>query len=270
MRKALREGFLDATEIADYLAAKGVPFRDAHHVAGRLVGTAVRAGKVLAELTLARAAARSTPPSSRTSSRRSIRRPSSSVATSTAGRRARRCSRSSTNSTHAWRRSLAAASPRAASGMLPAMTDLLESLHAPLLEEVAGLELSSEGLRGQLDLRYGLLTFQIDHDEEAEAAARERAPAPARGRGSRVPDLVSLARTRSRGRPSSASTTAAICWSMPTCPPPPTATSSVLRDDVIDCIDSIAELIDDGLCAYLLEHRLGTPAQLERWSSDSD
>jgi argininosuccinate lyase len=53
MRKALREGFLDATEIADYLAAKGVPFREAHHVAGRLVGRAVRAGKVLAELSLA-------------------------------------------------------------------------------------------------------------------------------------------------------------------------------------------------------------------------
>jgi argininosuccinate lyase len=52
MRKALREGFLDATEIADYLAAKGVPFREAHHVAGRLVAKAVRLGKVLAELSL--------------------------------------------------------------------------------------------------------------------------------------------------------------------------------------------------------------------------
>ncbi len=52
LRKALREGFLDATEIADYLAAKNVPFREAHHVAGRLVARAVRAGKVLAELSL--------------------------------------------------------------------------------------------------------------------------------------------------------------------------------------------------------------------------
>jgi argininosuccinate lyase len=52
MRKALREGFLDATEIADYLAERGVPFRDAHHVAGRLVARAVKAGKVLAELPL--------------------------------------------------------------------------------------------------------------------------------------------------------------------------------------------------------------------------
>jgi argininosuccinate lyase len=52
MRTALREGFLDATEVADWLAARGVPFRDAHHVAGRLVARAVAAGKVLAELSL--------------------------------------------------------------------------------------------------------------------------------------------------------------------------------------------------------------------------
>jgi argininosuccinate lyase len=52
MRKALREGFLDATEIADYLAEKGVPFREAHHVAGRLVARAVAASKVLSELTI--------------------------------------------------------------------------------------------------------------------------------------------------------------------------------------------------------------------------
>ncbi|MET0287477.1 MAG: argininosuccinate lyase [Polyangiales bacterium] len=52
MRKALREGFLDATEIADYLAERGVPFRDAHHVAGRLVARAVKSSKVLAELSL--------------------------------------------------------------------------------------------------------------------------------------------------------------------------------------------------------------------------
>jgi argininosuccinate lyase len=53
MRRALREGFLDATEIADYLASKGVPFREAHHVAGRLVSVAVQSGRVLAELSLA-------------------------------------------------------------------------------------------------------------------------------------------------------------------------------------------------------------------------
>ena len=52
MRAALREGFLDATEIADWLASRGLPFRDAHHVTGRLVGYCVEHGKVLSELTL--------------------------------------------------------------------------------------------------------------------------------------------------------------------------------------------------------------------------
>lgn len=52
MRAALRDGFADATEIADWLAARGVPFRDAHHVTGRLVGRCVAANKVLSELSL--------------------------------------------------------------------------------------------------------------------------------------------------------------------------------------------------------------------------
>jgi argininosuccinate lyase len=52
MRAVMREGFLDATELADWLAARGVPFRDAHHVAGRLVARAIDQGKTLADLTL--------------------------------------------------------------------------------------------------------------------------------------------------------------------------------------------------------------------------
>ncbi len=52
MRAALREGFVDATEIADYLAARGVPFREAHHVSGRLVRRALGLGRTLAELSL--------------------------------------------------------------------------------------------------------------------------------------------------------------------------------------------------------------------------
>ncbi len=52
MRAALREGFLDATEVADWLAARGIPFREAHHITGRLVSRCVREGLVLAELPL--------------------------------------------------------------------------------------------------------------------------------------------------------------------------------------------------------------------------
>ncbi|WP_243310331.1 argininosuccinate lyase [Fundidesulfovibrio agrisoli] len=53
MRQALKLGFLNATELADYLAAKGVPFREAHHVAGSAVALAERKGCGLEDLTLA-------------------------------------------------------------------------------------------------------------------------------------------------------------------------------------------------------------------------
>jgi argininosuccinate lyase len=53
MRKALEDGFVEATEVADWLAAKGVPFREAHHVAGRLVRRCVELGTTLGALPLA-------------------------------------------------------------------------------------------------------------------------------------------------------------------------------------------------------------------------
>merc|ERR1711916_310240 len=53
MAAALAHGFVDATELADYLVGKGVPFRNAHHVAGRLVAHALRENKTLSELSLA-------------------------------------------------------------------------------------------------------------------------------------------------------------------------------------------------------------------------
>ena len=52
MLEATREGFLEATDVADYLAAKGMPFREAHRVAGKMVLHCTRAGKRLPELTL--------------------------------------------------------------------------------------------------------------------------------------------------------------------------------------------------------------------------
>ena len=53
MKAALGAGFVDATELADYLVCKGMPFRDAHHVSGRLVAYALKCGKTLSELTMA-------------------------------------------------------------------------------------------------------------------------------------------------------------------------------------------------------------------------
>jgi argininosuccinate lyase len=60
MRAALSQGFVDATELADYLTARGVPFRDAHHVAGRLVRYAHVHGKTLSALSLDELRAEST------------------------------------------------------------------------------------------------------------------------------------------------------------------------------------------------------------------
>lgn len=45
-------GYANATELADYLVAKGVPFREAHEVAGRAVRTAIDAGLPLEQLSL--------------------------------------------------------------------------------------------------------------------------------------------------------------------------------------------------------------------------
>jgi argininosuccinate lyase len=57
MREALNEGFTTATDFADYLVRKGLPFRDAHEIVGRAVRRAEEAGLGLSELTLEELAA---------------------------------------------------------------------------------------------------------------------------------------------------------------------------------------------------------------------
>ena len=52
MEKALRKGFLNATELADYLVGKGIPFREAHHITGAVVARAETIGKGIEDLTL--------------------------------------------------------------------------------------------------------------------------------------------------------------------------------------------------------------------------
>lgn len=52
MRKAAAKGFINATDGADYLVRKGMPFRDAYGVIGRLVNYAIQNEKVLETLTL--------------------------------------------------------------------------------------------------------------------------------------------------------------------------------------------------------------------------
>jgi len=52
MKKAVTSDFSNATELADYLASKGMPFRDAHEVVGQLVLTCIQKGCYLADLSL--------------------------------------------------------------------------------------------------------------------------------------------------------------------------------------------------------------------------
>ncbi len=52
MELALKAGFLNATEMADYLVGKGIPFREAHHVTGEAVALAEEKGVGLEDLVL--------------------------------------------------------------------------------------------------------------------------------------------------------------------------------------------------------------------------
>jgi argininosuccinate lyase len=49
---AASSGYMNATELADYLVRKGMPFRDAHEVVGKIVMQAIKTGKELEEMDL--------------------------------------------------------------------------------------------------------------------------------------------------------------------------------------------------------------------------
>ncbi len=52
MREQARKGFSLATDVADYLAKKGVPFREAHRIVGEIVSYCLDKGKTLEDLSL--------------------------------------------------------------------------------------------------------------------------------------------------------------------------------------------------------------------------
>jgi argininosuccinate lyase len=52
LQEAVSEDFSNATDVADYLAAKGVPFREAYNLVGKVVKTSLAQGKLLKDLTL--------------------------------------------------------------------------------------------------------------------------------------------------------------------------------------------------------------------------
>jgi len=51
-RKAAQGGYANATELADYMVSKGIPFRQAHHNVGELVQQAIQAKKPLEDMPL--------------------------------------------------------------------------------------------------------------------------------------------------------------------------------------------------------------------------
>ncbi len=53
MQESVKRGFLNATEVADYLVSKGVAFRDAHGIVGRIVIACEDKGCAIEELSLA-------------------------------------------------------------------------------------------------------------------------------------------------------------------------------------------------------------------------
>lgn len=52
MRRAAEGGYTNATDLADYLAKKGVPFREAHEIVGHAVLYAIKQGQALSEISL--------------------------------------------------------------------------------------------------------------------------------------------------------------------------------------------------------------------------
>ncbi|MDO5702938.1 MAG: argininosuccinate lyase [Lachnospiraceae bacterium] len=52
MSKAAKYGYMNATDAADYLVSKGIPFRDCHEIIGNMVLYAINKGVALDELTM--------------------------------------------------------------------------------------------------------------------------------------------------------------------------------------------------------------------------
>jgi argininosuccinate lyase len=52
MLSAAKRGFINATDLADYLTKRGVPFRDAYKTVGKIVSDCIKLGKTLDELTV--------------------------------------------------------------------------------------------------------------------------------------------------------------------------------------------------------------------------
>ena len=52
MLDATKQGFLTATDVADYLVKRGIPFRDSHHIVGRIVAYCIKTLQDLEDLSI--------------------------------------------------------------------------------------------------------------------------------------------------------------------------------------------------------------------------
>ena len=52
MYNAAKKGFINATDLADYLTKRGLPFRSAYKIVGTIVGECVRRNITLEQITL--------------------------------------------------------------------------------------------------------------------------------------------------------------------------------------------------------------------------
>jgi argininosuccinate lyase len=53
MRSAAEKGFINATDLADYLVKKGLPFRSAYKISGSIVADCIKENKTLETLSIA-------------------------------------------------------------------------------------------------------------------------------------------------------------------------------------------------------------------------
>ena len=52
LAQAVAEDFSNATDVADYLVVRGIPFREAYNLVGKVVKTSLTSGKLLKDLSL--------------------------------------------------------------------------------------------------------------------------------------------------------------------------------------------------------------------------
>ncbi|MFT5358505.1 MAG: hypothetical protein ACI9KE_005744 [Polyangiales bacterium] len=144
--------------------------------------------------------------------------------------------------------------------------DLLDRLYERMEEDVDGLARLPEGLRAVVDARYDEVTVCIDHDPVAEMIRVSVAVAAPAGSGRSF--LVWCLATN------------AMYWDVKL--GLDGAGRLLVHSDldahrgldidelcasVLERADTVVDLLDDDFVEWMLEHRLGTPTQHQRWTS---